>query len=130
MGSIEFKREVRRKKRISSNIMGTKDKPRISIYRSNKYIYAQAIDDQARSTIVSVSSLALKKDKTDQKGKLSGEQSTSGRKTEESKYVGSLLAKALKEKKIETGVFDRAMYSYKGRVKAFAEGLREGGFKI
>ena len=65
--------------------MGTKDKPRISIYRSNKYIYAQAIDDQARSTIVSVSSLALKKDKTDQKGKLSGEQSTSGRKTEESK---------------------------------------------
>lgn len=120
MGNIEFDRNIRRKRRISRNIKGTKEKPRISVNRSNRYIYAQAIDDAARTTIVSVSSLLLKKNKAYVKGK----------KTDEAKQIGLLLAKALKEKKIETGVFDRGMYGYKGRVKAVAEGLREGGLKI
>ncbi len=120
MKQITFNRKIRRKKRISSNINGTNVKPRISVYRSNRYIYAQAIDDTFRSTIVSVTSLLLKKDKAYVKAK----------KTDEAKQVGLTLAKVLKEKKIETGVFDRGAYTYNGRVKALAEGLREGGLKI
>lgn len=113
MKIIEFNKKIRRKRRVSSEIIGTNKKPRISVYRSNKYIYAQAVDDITRTTIVSASN-----------------QGASGRKTEEAKKVGLALAKLLKEKKIETGVFDRGMYAYNGRVKALAEGLREGGLKI
>lgn len=111
---------ARRKKRVSSNITGTKDRPRIVIFRSNKYIYAQAIDDIDKKTLMSVSSILLKKDKGYVKSK----------KTDEAKKIGILLATALKEKKIVTGVFDRSRYAYNGRVKAVAEGLREGGLKI
>lgn len=120
MRKINFDRISRRKRRISSNISGTKEKPRISVYRSNKYIYAQAIDDEARTTICSASSSLLKKDKGYMKAK----------KSKEAKQVGLLLAKALKEKKIETGVYDRGAYAYNGRVKLLAEGLREGGLQI
>ena len=120
MRKINFDRRSRRKKRISSNIIGTKEKPRISIYRSNRYIYAQAIDDTSRSTVASVTSLLLKKDKAYVKAK----------KTDEAKQVGLAFAKTLKEKKIGKGVFDRGSYAYNGRVKALAEGLREGGLKI
>ncbi|MBI3366507.1 50S ribosomal protein L18 [Candidatus Roizmanbacteria bacterium] len=120
MTHITFDRRIRRKKRISENITGTKEKPRISVFRSNRYIYVQAIDDIEKSTIVSVSSNVFKKKAESNKEK----------KTIEAKQAGILLAKALKEKKIETGVFDRGMYAYNGRVKALAEGLREGGLKI
>lgn len=120
MKQITLNRKIRRKKRISSNITGTKEKPRISVYRSNRYIYAQAIDDMSRSTIVSVTNLLLKKDKAYVKAK----------KTDEAKQVGLALAKMLKEKKIEKGVFDRGIYAYNGRIKALAEGLRNGGLKI
>lgn len=111
---------MRRKKRISGNIRGTKEKPRISVYRSNRYIYAQAIDDTTRTTITGASNVRLKKDESHVKAK----------KTDEAKKIGLVLAKALKEKKIESGVFDRGRYAYNGRVKALAEGLREGGLKI
>lgn len=120
MKKVELNRKIRRKKRVSSNINGTNEKPRISVYRSNRYIYAQAIDDVTRSTIASVTNLLLKKDKVYVKAK----------KTDEAKEVGKTLAKKLIEKKIEKGVFDRGAYAYNGRVKALAEGLREGGLKI
>jgi len=120
MKNINLDRKLRRKRRVSENIFGTKERPRISIFRSNRYIYAQAVDDANKSTIFSLSSLSLSKDKNFKKGK----------KTEEAKKVGLDLAKKLKEKKIEKGVFDRGLYAYKGRVKALAEGLREGGLKI
>ncbi len=120
MKKITFERKIRRKKRISRSISGTKEKPRISVYRSNRYIYVQAIDDGARTTIVSASSEVLSKTKEQEKKN----------KTEEAKQVGLLLAKELKTHHIETGVFDRGMYAYNGRVKALAEGLREGGLKI
>lgn len=109
----------RRKRRISSNIFGTADKPRISVFRSNKYIYAQAIDDEKRVTLASASSLSLKNKKEAKKNK-----------TEEAKWVGITLAKILIAKNIKKGVFDRSCYAYNGRVKALAEGLREGGLKI
>lgn len=119
MKHISLDRKLRRKRRISGDIFGTKEKPRISVFRSNQYIYAQAIDDEKRTTLASASSLALnKKEKGEKKNK-----------TEEAKRVGVLIAEALKSKHIEAGVFDRGMYAYNGRVKALAEGLREGGIK-
>ena len=105
--------------RVRSLIHGTKVRPRISVFRSNKYTYAQAIDDDSRSTITSISSVALIK-KTKEKAV----------KTIIAKKLGVYLAEELMKKKIKAGVFDRGKYAYGGQVKAFAEGLREGGLKI
>jgi large subunit ribosomal protein L18 len=116
MKNITRDRKLRRKRRVSSNIKGTNLKPRISIFRSNKYIYAQAIDDEKRITLANASSLALKDKKM--------------KKTEKAKEVGKKLGKILLSKKINQAVFDRGWYSYLGKVKAVAEGLREAGIKI
>jgi large subunit ribosomal protein L18 len=118
MKNITKSTSARRKKRVSANIVGSKERPRIAIYRSNSYIYAQAIDDEARITLVSYSSIKLaKKD-----AKLN--------KSDEARQVGVQLAKLLQEKKILKGVYDRSRFAYNGRVKALAEGLREGGLQI
>ena len=119
MSHITFNRSLRRKKRVSLNIKGTSARPRISIQRSNKFIYAQAIDDEKRVTLVSFSSLQLARAKT-----------LDGKKSDQAKAVGIQLAKLLKEKKITAGIFDRGRYAYQGRVKSLAEGLREGELKI
>ncbi len=115
-------RKKRRKRRISSKIKGIHDRPRISVFRSNYYIYAQAIDDENKGTITGYSSLLLKKSK-----KTTNQKKT---KTDQAREVGLLLAGILKKKKITRAVFDRGSYVYKGRVKALAEGLRTGGLKI
>lgn len=120
MGNINLNRKLRRKRRISSNITGTAERPRMSVFRSSKYIYVQAIDDKARKTILSFCNSDLKKETNYKKSK----------KIEESKKIGVELAKKLIGKKILSGVFDRGSYAYNGRVKAVAEGLREGGLKI
>ena len=120
MTSINLDRKLRRKRRVSSNIHGTSDRPRISVFRSSKYIYAQAVDDVARKTILSFSNSDLKKEAGFKKGK----------KNEDSKKICIGIAKKLIGKKILVGVFDRGSYAYNGRVKAIAEGLREGGLKI
>lgn len=106
--------------RVSANIKGTKARPRISVFRSNTYIYAQAIDDVERKTLFASSNFDLKKEAGFKKGK----------KSEDSKKIGVKLAKTLIENKILAGVFDRGSYAYNGRVKVLAEGLREGGLKI
>ncbi|KKQ02154.1 MAG: 50S ribosomal protein L18 [Candidatus Roizmanbacteria bacterium GW2011_GWA2_36_23] len=120
MSKIFHDRKLRRKKRISTHFFGTADRPRVSIYRSNKYTYAQAIDDDKRTTLVLCSSLLLKKFKDYKKAK----------KTDEAKQVGILMANQLKEKQIMKVIFDRSSYNYKGRVKALAEGLREAGIQV
>jgi len=120
MKNINLDRKSRRKIRISSTIHGTADKPRVSVFRSNRFIYAQAIDDINRKTIASFSSLILKKDKDYKKMK----------KSEEAKEIGKQLAKILIEKKIDKAVFDRNVYTYLGRVKSLCDGLRDGGIKI
>lgn len=120
MGRVNKNRENRRKKRVSNNIFGTKEKPRISVFASNKYTYAQVIDDLAKMTLTSYSSLNLARSDKHKKEK----------RVLEAKLVGIELAKKVKEMKIKKAVFDRGKYSYKGRVKALAEGLREGGLKI
>ena len=106
------------RKRIRSKIEGSAEKPRLSIFRSNKQIYAQIIDDDKGVTLVSCSSRI--KDVTSQA--LS--------KTEASEKVGKMLAERAKEQGIEHVVFDRGGYKYHGRVKALAQGAREGGLKF
>lgn len=106
-----------RKLRVRAKIKGTLEKPRLSVYRSNKYIYAQIIDDIKGKTIVGVSQKNLSlKDKS--------------KRVEKSKELGVLIAKKALVKKIKEVVFDRGSYKYHGRVKAVAEGAREGGLKF
>lgn len=105
---------------MRSKITGSSIRPRISISRSNRYTYAQAIDDEAKKTLAGVSSLNLAKVKDYKKDK----------KMTEAKKVGLELARLLSGKKIKTAVFDRNIYPYKGRIKSVAEGLREGGIKV
>tara|TARA_B100000683_G_scaffold113125_1_gene111349 strand:+ start:5067 stop:5417 length:351 start_codon:yes stop_codon:yes gene_type:complete len=112
---------VRRKRihsKIRKNISGTSEKPRLAVFRSNKEIYAQIIDDTKGHTLCAVSS----RDKA-----LS---SVKGTKTEIAKEVGAALGKAAVTAGLSTVVFDRAGYLYHGRVKALAEGARENGLKF
>jgi large subunit ribosomal protein L18 len=111
------KKSVRRKKRIS----GASERPRLVVYRSLKYIYGQIIDDYENKTIIGVSSISkdLKEQLKDTKSKV-----------EASKKVGELLAKKAQEKNIKKIVFDRNGYKYHGRVKALADGAREGGLEF
>jgi large subunit ribosomal protein L18 len=110
---------AKRKRRIRKKISGETARPRISVFRSSKHIYVQAIDDSSGATVATASTLS--------KG-VKG--SVEGTKTDEAKAVGAALAKALKEKGIEQVIFDRNGYLYHGRVKALAEGAREAGLKF
>ncbi len=105
--------------RIRKKISGTAEKPRLAVFRSNKEIYVQVIDDQNGVTLLSASSrekeIATK---------------TGIKKTEQAKFVGKLLAEKCKEKGIQSVVFDRAGYKYHGRVKSLADAAREGGLKF
>lgn len=112
------KKELNRKSRhvrIRAKVDGTAEKPRLVIYRSLNNHYAQLVDDVKHVTIVSCSDLTMK-DK--------------GNKSELAKKVGMELAKLAKEKNITTCVFDRNGYKYHGRVKAIADGAREGGLEF
>lgn len=107
-----------RHKRIRTEISGTKEVPRLSVFRSNKEIYAQIIDDEKKTTLASASSL-------DKSLKLKN-----GGNVEAAKAVGKLLAENAKKAKIKKVVFDRGGYLYHGRVKALAEAARENGLEI
>jgi large subunit ribosomal protein L18 len=112
-------RRLRIKKRIRKKISGTKDVPRMSVFRSNKQIYVQLIDDEVGETLLSASSrnkeVAEKKNIT---------------KSEQARLVGKLIAERSLSKGINKVVFDRGSYLYHGRVKKLAEGAREGGLKF
>ena len=105
---------VKRHKKIRTRVSGTKETPRLSLYKSNKRIYAQVIDDDGRTTIVS----ALTDTK---KGKTMTQKATE---------AGKEIAKKAIEKKIKEVVFDRGGFLYTGKVKAFADAAREGGLKF
>lgn len=116
--AIKDKKEYRRfkiKQRIRKDISGTADRPRLTVFRSSKEIYAQVIDDLQGVTMVSASSRT--------KG-ISGQKVT---KTEKAKLVGKLIAERAKESGINQVVFDRNGYLYHGRVKSLADAAREGG---
>ncbi|HEY6881082.1 MAG TPA: 50S ribosomal protein L18 [Polyangiales bacterium] len=110
---------LRRKRRIRKKVNGSAERPRVSVFRSSKHIYVQAIDDSKGVTLATVSTLS-----TDLKSSLDGT------KSDDAKAVGTQLAKVLKDKGIESIVFDRNGYLYHGRVKALAEGAREAGLKF
>jgi large subunit ribosomal protein L18 len=112
---VHKKTENRRKDRVRSKLYGTADKPRLSVFRSNKNIYIQAINDKESKTLMSVSNL----DKEIRKLKKT--------KTEIAIEVGKLFGKKLKSLKIEKAVFDRGSYKYHGRVKSLADGIRKEG---
>ncbi|MFC1841698.1 50S ribosomal protein L18 [Candidatus Dependentiae bacterium] len=104
------RRALRVKRKIKTEL------PRVSVFRSLRYIYAQIIDDSAHTTLTSCSSLELKGLKGDKRAIATA--------------VGKELAKRAQEKGVKEVVFDRGRFLYHGRVKALAEGLREGGLKI
>ncbi len=115
------KRRLRIKSTIKKKIYGTTERPRLSVYRSLNEIYGQIVDDTAGKTLVALSSNSKE---------IKEEIAAAKTKIQKSVVVGKLLAKKAIEKKIETVVFDRNGYLYHGRVKALADGAREGGLKF
>lgn len=114
------KSHLRRRRRVRRKISGTPQRPRLSVSRSLKHIYAQIIDDENGKTLAHASSLSpeLKGDTTD------------GGKIQVAKNVGQLIAQKAKEQQIEGVVFDRGGNLYHGRIKALAEAAREDGLKF
>ena len=108
---------LHRHKRVRGKVSGTPERPRLNVFRSETNIYAQVIDDTTGTTLVSASSL----EKSFQ---------CDGTKTDAAKKVGEAVAERAKAKGIDTVVFDRGGYLYHGRVKALAEGAREGGLQF
>jgi large subunit ribosomal protein L18 len=108
---------ARRHRRIRGKVSGTAERPRLAVFRSNKGISAQLIDDVSGKTLAGASWVGVKK-------------GFKGTKTEQAAEVGKLLAAAGKKAGVEAVVFDRGGYLYHGRVKALADGAREGGLKF
>ncbi len=119
MSAKQEKRE-RRHKKIRVNMNGTTERPRLFVFRSNAHIYAQLIDDSKAKILMSASDADLK----------SGKGKSELKKSDMAKQVGILIAKKAVEKKIEKVVFDRGGILFHGRIKAVAEGAREGGLKF
>ncbi len=107
MKSLKTERYERRKKSVRSKIVGTLSRPRLSVFKSNKYLYAQIIDDAKGKTLASASG-----------DKNKGEE------------IGEKIAKAALAKKIKSVIFDRNGFIYHGRIKALADGARKGGLKF
>lgn len=118
-------KKLRRAARTRAKISGTAERPRLSVFRSNRMIYAQLIDDVRGITIVAVNSRELGKET---KGKRAEDAGFT--KVPEAFRVGELLAKKATEKKVKKVAFDRGAYLYTGRVKALADGAREGGLEF
>jgi large subunit ribosomal protein L18 len=109
--------KILRKNRVRAKVKLNVFRPRLSVYRSNKFIYAQIIDDNKKVTLLGLSEKHLPLVKQTKR-------------IEKSKELGLLIAKKAIEKKIKEVVFDRGSYRYHGRIKALAEGAREGGLKF
>ena len=113
---------TRRHFRVRNKVHGTAERPRLVVFRSNRNIEGQLVDDDARLTLVGMSTLA--------EGLRAFEAEGNNRKVEQAFAAGKALAEKAREAGIESVVFDRGGYRYHGRVKAFADGAREGGLKF
>jgi large subunit ribosomal protein L18 len=111
----KIRRALRRHRRVRKKVLGSPDRPRLTVYRSHRHIYAQLVDDFAGRTLVAASSV---KDANGSDPK------------ERAKAVGSALAQRAKEAGVEKVTFDRGGFKYHGRVRALAEGAREGGLEF
>jgi large subunit ribosomal protein L18 len=109
-------RRLRRRRRVRAKVHGTAERPRLSVFRSNRGVFAQLIDDDAARTLVAVGWTEPELRKLES--------------MEQAKRAGGLLAERAKQAGLETCVFDRGGYQYHGRVKALAEGAREGGLRF
>ncbi len=109
--NIKTEKRIRLKAKIRAKIFGTPERPRLSVFKSNKFIYAQVIDDTNGKTIASASDVAIK----------------TGTKVERATKVGDAIAKAAQGKKITTVVFDRNGFNYTGRIKLLADEARKSG---
>jgi large subunit ribosomal protein L18 len=114
--STKPQQRLRRRRRVRAKITGTAERPRLSVFRSNRGLFAQLIDDRSGKTVAAVSWI-----EPDLRKLASMEQA---------KRVGELIAERAKAAGVETCVFDRGGYRYHGRVKALAESAREGGLKF
>lgn len=114
---LSKKRRLRRKMSIRKDIFGTSSKPRLSVFRSNRYLYVQAINDETGSTLASVSSLSYDH-KTFKLNKKTAEK------------IGEDIAEKLKKLNIETVIFDRNGFLYTGKIKALADSARKNGLKF
>ena len=125
MSAIKLNKRKIRHIRVRKKISGTSDYPRLSVFRSNKFIYAQIIDDDTNKTIVSSSSRDkdVSSDKTENKSGLS-------QKSFDAYKVGLTISNKCKKSGITKVVFDRGGYKYHGRVKALADGARENGLEF
>ncbi|MDP3792791.1 MAG: 50S ribosomal protein L18 [bacterium] len=107
-----------RHRRVRARIIGTSKRPRVSVFKSNKHIFVQLIDDETGKTLLSNKEISAKKNKV------------KGTKNDKSLEIGKMLAEKAKKEGIAEVVFDRGGYKYHGRVKALADGLRAGGLKF
>lgn len=121
MNKKEKIRKQRKVFRVRKSILGTSERPRLTVFRSLNHIYAQLIDDSQKVTLVAASSKS---------GEIADDLKNAKTKTDKAQVVGALLAKKASEKDIKAAVFDRGGYSYHGRVKALAEGARKEGLVI
>ena len=117
MALTKSKRRERIKRRVRKNISGTANRPRLTVFGSNKQIYAQVIDDENGVTVASAASL-----KSDEAQKVN--------KTDQAKLVGKMIAESATKAGVANVVFDRNGYLYHGRVKCLADSVREGGLKF
>lgn len=107
-------KRIRLKAKVRAKVSGTSERPRLSVFRSNKFIYAQVIDDTAGKTLAQANDAKI----------------TKGAKTERAKQVGKIIAEMALEKKIDKVVFDRNGFKYTGRIKLVADEARAGGLKF
>ncbi len=119
MKTTKSQKRVMRHRRLRAKVKGTSERPRVAVFKSNRFTYAQVIDDISGKTLIAISDYAGKKAK-----------SSKGSKVEKAISNGKALAEALKKKGIEAVVFDRGGNKYHGRIKALADGLREAGIKM
>jgi large subunit ribosomal protein L18 len=110
---LKLKREQKHK-RVRKNILGSKDKPRLAVFRSTQHIYAQIVDDSKGVTLVAASDLTIKE----------------GTKKDRAMQVGELIAKKAVQSKIKKVIFDRGGFKYHGRIAALADGARKGGLEF
>jgi len=124
---VKLEGRDRRKRRIRKKVNGTAARPRLCVFRSNKHMYAQAVDDEAHTVLVGASSLSAEVVKAIAEKKAAGE---ALKKSEVAALVGKLVAERCKAKSIATVVFDRSGYMYTGRVKTLADAAREAGLEF
>ena len=125
---VKINSRERTKYRIRKKVVGTPDRPRLTVFRSSKHIYAQVISDVAGKTIASASS--LEKEVQEAIKKVDAEGSKSTKSVAAAKAVGMVLAQRSKAAKVDAVVFDRNGFVYHGRIQALADGAREGGLQF